>query len=96
MATRVPSEFASFIRDAGVRAFDRLGEKAEDLAAPLRIVFRAWSKLSQEQKNGLFDELIASAQIMLPDDERKPAKKKQAGKRASKKKSSAKKRTPKS
>lgn len=56
---RISSEFAGFVRDTGVRAFDLLSERTTELAAPLRPIVRAWTKLSEDQKNDLLDELIA-------------------------------------
>lgn len=58
----IPSEFAGFIRDVGVRAFDRLAEHLKENAASRRAVLRSWGKLSQDDKESLIDELIASAQ----------------------------------
>ncbi|MEO6488071.1 MAG: hypothetical protein ABIO78_09050 [Thermoanaerobaculia bacterium] len=58
----IPSEFAGFIRDVGVRAFDRLAERLKENAASRRAVLRSWGKLSQDDKESLIDELIASAQ----------------------------------
>jgi hypothetical protein len=56
---RISSEFAGFVRDTGVRAFDLLSERTTELPAPLRPMVRAWNKLSATQKNNLFDELIS-------------------------------------
>lgn len=74
----IPSEFAEFVRDTGVRAFDRLSERAAEMAAPLRPVLRAWKKLSSSQKNELFEVLMATLQggeTTLPAKPRKAAKK---------------------
>src|SRR5205085_10641439 len=60
---RISSEFAGFVRDTGVRAFDQLSESVKELETPARAVIRAWGKLSEEQKNALFDELIATVLI---------------------------------
>lgn len=69
---RISSEFVGFVRDTGVRAFDRLTSRSTELEAPLRPVLRAWSKLSDDQKNDLFDELIAAVQATeLPPAEPK-------------------------
>ena len=57
---RISSEFAGFVRDTGVRAFDLLSENQKEVGAPLRPVLRAWSKLSGAQKSELFDALIAA------------------------------------
>jgi len=69
---RISSEFAAFVRDTGVRAFDLLSERVKEVEVPLRPVLRAWSKLSAAQKSELFDELIA---VVRGGDERpKPRK----------------------
>ncbi len=59
---RISSEFADFVREIGVQAFDRLHTEASTIDAPLRPVLRVWSKLSHDQKHELFDELIAVVQ----------------------------------
>ena len=59
---RISSEFVGFVRDTGVRALDRLSSRARDVEAPLRPVLRAWSKLSDTQKDDLLVELIAAVQ----------------------------------
>ena len=79
MARKLPSEFAGFIRDAGVRAVDRLSDKANDLPAPIRALLRAWNKLSADAKHELFEELIAT--VMIPGQEPKPARKRAAAKK---------------
>lgn len=56
----ISSEFVVFIRETGVRAFDRLSGRAKDLDTPLRNFVRSWSKLTDAEKNELFDELIAT------------------------------------
>lgn len=66
MTTRIPSEFVGFIREAGVKAFDRLALRAKELDAPLRSFVRSWSRLSNDEKNTLFDELIDSARMPEP------------------------------
>ena len=70
MTTPIPSEFVGFVRQAGVKAFDRLAARAKDLDAPLRSFVRSWSRFSTDQKTALFDELIASARMPepAPDD----------------------------
>jgi hypothetical protein len=78
MARETPSEFALFVRDAGVRAVDRLAEQAKELSAPIRAVLRAWSKLTEETKQELFDALIA-AELVL--EEKTPKKKARAKKK---------------
>ena len=57
---RISSEFAGFVRDTGVRAFDLLSENQKEVGAPLRPFLRAWNKLSAAQKSELFDALIAA------------------------------------
>lgn len=59
---RISSEFVGFVRDTGVRAFDRLSTRAKEIEVPLRPVLRAWAKLSDDEKNDLFAELIAAVQ----------------------------------
>ncbi|HEV8658682.1 MAG TPA: hypothetical protein VGS96_08630 [Thermoanaerobaculia bacterium] len=59
---RISSEFAGFVRDTGVRAFDLLSERVKEVETPLRPMLRAWSKLSAAQKDELFEELIAVVQ----------------------------------
>ncbi|HEX7150564.1 MAG TPA: hypothetical protein VF618_03680 [Thermoanaerobaculia bacterium] len=59
----VPSEFAVFVRDAGVRAFDRLATLSKELDAPLRAFAKSWSRLTATQKDDLFDRLVAIAQL---------------------------------
>ena len=78
MARETPSEFALFVRDAGVRAVDRLTEQAKELSTPIRAVLRAWSKLTDATKQELFDALIA-AELVL--EEKAPKKKPTAKKR---------------
>ena len=63
MTTPIPSEFVGFVREAGVKAFDRLAGRAKELDASLRSFVRSWSRLSDAEKNALFDELIAAAQM---------------------------------
>lgn len=67
---QIPSEFVGFVREAGVKAFDRLASRAKELDAPLRSFVRSWSRLSADQKNALFNELIAAARVpdAAPDD----------------------------
>jgi predicted RecB family endonuclease len=87
MAREAQSEFAEFVRDAGVRAVDRLSETAKGLPAPVRAVLRSWTKLTSEQKFELFDALITITQ-QGAEEEAEPARTK---KRAAKKKAVAKK-----
>ena len=63
MPNTIPSEFRSFVRDVGIRAFDRLAGRAGELDPSLRPIVRGWGKLSSEQKESLFDELIETAQL---------------------------------
>ncbi|HEU4521632.1 MAG TPA: hypothetical protein VFT12_06495 [Thermoanaerobaculia bacterium] len=67
MTTPIPSEFTGFVRDTGVRAFDRLTTRAKELDPPLRNFIRSWSKLSDRDKVKLFDELIAA--VRAPETE---------------------------
>jgi hypothetical protein len=59
---RISSEFVGFVRETGVRAFDRLSTRSKEVNVPLRPVLRAWSKLSEDDKSDLFDELISTVQ----------------------------------
>lgn len=77
MTTRIPSEFVGFIREAGVKAFDRLTIRARELDAPLRSFVRRWSRLSTDEKNALFDELINSARMPEPPAGEPPERLKQ-------------------
>ncbi len=79
MARETQSEFALFVRDAGVRAVDRLSEQAKELSTPIRAVLRAWSKLTEDTKQELFDALIA-AELVLEEkvSKKKPSAKKKA------------------
>lgn len=77
MTTRIPSEFVGFIREAGVKAFDRLTIRAKELDAPLRSFVRSWSRLSTDEKNALFDELINSARMPEPPAGEPPERLKQ-------------------
>jgi hypothetical protein len=72
----IPSEFAAFVRETGIRAFDSLAGRAKALDKPLQSVLKSWSKLSEDNKNELFDELIALAR----DDDEPPAPPKKAKK----------------
>jgi len=75
----IPSEFAGFVRDAGVRAFDRLSERTKEVAAPLRPMLRAWLKLSSQQKDELFEALIettSAEETPAPKPKKKSTKKK--------------------
>lgn len=78
MARETPSEFALFVRDAGVRAVDRLTEQAKELSTPIRAVLRAWGKLTEEAKQELLDALIA-AELVL--EEKAPKKKRTAARK---------------
>ncbi len=56
----IPSEFAGFVRETGVRAFDTLAARAADLAPPLRQFVRSWKRLSDEDKK-IFSEVAQEA-----------------------------------
>ena len=60
MTRPIPSEFTGFVRETGVRAFDRLAAKAKILDTPLRTFMRSWTRLGEDDKHRLFDELIAT------------------------------------
>ena len=75
MDDSIPSEFAAFIREVGVRAFDRVADRTKEAEVPLRPILRTWAKLSGEEKSALFDRLIACAQMPeLAPDPPKPRK----------------------
>ena len=78
----IPSEFAAFVRETGIKAFDRVAGKAKTFDKSLQSVLKSWTKLSEDEKHELFDTLIASAR---DDDEPEPPKKKTAKKTAAKK-----------
>lgn len=63
MTTAIPSEFAGFLRETGMRAFDQLAVRAKDLDPPLRTFLRNWSRLSESDKVVLFDELIDTVRM---------------------------------
>ena len=54
MNQSIPSEFAGFLRETGMRAFDQLAVRAKDLDPPLRSFLRNWSRLSESDKIVLF------------------------------------------
>ena len=64
----IPNEFTAFVRDTGIKAFDRVAGRAKTLDKSLQSVLKSWSRLSDDKKNELFDQLIASAR----DDEEPP------------------------
>lgn len=83
---QISSEFAGFVSDTGVRAFDLLSERTKEVPAPIRPILRAWSKLSESQKRDLFDELIGTIQSKLRDtvSEKRPKARKKAASKKSK------------
>lgn len=90
MTTEKSSEFAAFVREAGVRSVDRLSEVADKLGAPIRAVLRAWKKLSDDQKYQILDALMGIAQGGEEEEASEPAKK--SRKRTSSRKAASKKR----
>ena len=72
MPNTIPSEFRSFVRDVGIRAFDRLAGRAAELDNSIRTIIRSWGKLSSKQKESLFDELIETAQLNETQQEPAP------------------------
>ena len=98
MENKIPSEFAGFVRDVGVRTFDRLAKQGSKLTASVKSVLRSWTRLKKKEKDLLFDELIAMAQDDHPGEApamntlaakkssaKKPATKKAPAKRGAKK-----------
>jgi len=71
----VPSEFTGFVRDVARRAFDTLALRAAKLETPLRAIVRSWSRLTDEAKDRLIDQLILSVQGEVPESEQKPRRK---------------------
>jgi hypothetical protein len=78
MPNTIPSEFRSFVRDVGIRAFDRLAVRAGELDTSIRTIIRGWGKLSSKQKESLFDELIETAQLSETHAEVAPAPRERA------------------
>ena len=66
MNATIPSEFAAFVRETGVRAFDRAAGRLKGLDKSLQPVLKTWTRLSEDKKQQLFDILIAAAR---EDDE---------------------------
>jgi hypothetical protein len=66
MSATIPSEFAAFVRETGVRAFDRAAGRLKGFDKSLQPVLKTWSKLTDSKKHELFNILIASAR---EDDE---------------------------
>ncbi len=58
----IPSEFSSFVRETGIRAFNQLADQPDDFDTPLRAILRQWMKLTKKNKESLFDAAIAAAQ----------------------------------
>jgi hypothetical protein len=61
MSATIPSEFASFVRETGVRAFDRAAGRLKGLDKSLQPVLKTWTRLPEDKKQQLFDILIAAA-----------------------------------
>ena len=77
MSRPIPTEFTGFVRETGVRAFDRLAAKAKILDTPLRTFMKSWTRLSDDDKHRLFDELIATVGMPEMQNEEPPAAMKQ-------------------
>ena len=77
MSRPIPSEFFGFVRETGIRAFDRLADKSKTLDTPLRTFLKSWTRLSDEHKERLFEELIAMVVTPEHDEEKPPAAMKQ-------------------
>jgi hypothetical protein len=75
MSATIPSEFAAFVRETGIRAFDRVAGRARTFDKSLHAILKSWSKLSDDKKHELFDILMASAR---EDDEPTPEPPKRA------------------
>ena len=63
---KVPTEFALFVRGIGIRAFDQLADRADDLDKdnPARKLAKTWRKLESEQKENFFDMLITAGELI--------------------------------
>ncbi|HUP47318.1 MAG TPA: hypothetical protein VNA04_00865 [Thermoanaerobaculia bacterium] len=75
MSVSVPSEFAGFIRETAVRAFDRLALRSKDLDPPLRSFIRSWARLPAADKQSLLDALIEAARAPEPPQHPPPGMK---------------------
>ncbi|MGZ7033232.1 MAG: hypothetical protein ACXVIJ_14825 [Thermoanaerobaculia bacterium] len=72
MNATIPSEFAAFVRETGVRAFDRAAGRLKGFDKSLQPVLKTWSKLTDTKKHELFDILIAAARDDDPIPEETP------------------------
>ena len=77
MSRPIPSEFFGFVRETGIRAFDRLADQAKTLDTPLRTFLKSWTRLSDDHKERLFEELIAMVGTPELQEEKPPATMKQ-------------------
>jgi hypothetical protein len=84
MNATIPSEFAAFVRETAIRAFNRVAAKSKSLDKSLQRVLKSWTRLSEEKKNELFDALIASARGEDWAVEVKLPRKKKVAKKAAK------------
>ena len=55
-----PSEFVAFMRDSAKRALDTVAGRTKELDKPLRSIVKGWSKLREDDKDALIDELITT------------------------------------
>jgi len=66
----LPSEFATFVKDAGVRAFDALATKLapdpDSAESPSRLqrLSANWKALSDEEKTEFFAQMVAAASVL--------------------------------
>jgi outer membrane biosynthesis protein TonB len=64
----VPSEFADFVREAGIRAFDALANRllSKQTESPTRLQALAdtWTGLDHDEKRDFFGQVIAAASIL--------------------------------
>jgi len=63
----MPSEFAHFLRDLGIRAFDRVASRLEQESRPdegmVRKLARQWSTLPPAEKERFFGYVVSAAEL---------------------------------
>jgi len=65
----MPSEFAHFLRDLGIRAFDRVASRLEQESRPdegmVRKLARQWSTLPPAEKERFFGYVVSAAELAV-------------------------------